>query len=100
MFYLLQERLHHYYRLNQEIELINEARENKINAEKEVNETKNTNNNLDPTIDENISSNRAPRRKRGFQAKEKELSVSNSNDEIRKEKNIKDTVVEPQLDIN
>ena len=90
----------HYYRLNQEIELINEARENKINAEKEVNEIKNTNNNLDPTIDENISSNRAPRRKRGFQAKEKELLVSNNNDEIRKEKNIKDTVVEPQLDIN
>ena len=30
----------HYYRLNQEIDLNNEARENRINAEKEINENK------------------------------------------------------------
>ena len=91
----------HYYRLNQEIELNNEARENKINAEKEANETKNTNNNLDTTIDENASSNRVPRRKRGFQAKEKELLASKSDDAIKQDENNEDKIlIQPQLDIN
>ena len=100
----------HYYRLNQEIELNNEARENKINAENKINENKinenkineNYNNNgLDATEDDKIPNNRSPRRKRGFQAKEKELLASKSDDPIKQDENNEDKVlVEPQLDIN
>ena len=90
----------HYYRLNQEIELNNEARENKINAEKEINEN-NHNNDLDTTVEEKTPNNRAPRRKRGFQAKEKELLVTTSDDAIKEDKNDEDKVlIQPQLDIN
>ena len=90
----------HYYRLNQEIELNNEARENKINAEKEINEN-NHNNDLDVTVEEKPPNNRAPRRKRGFQAKEKELLVTTSDDAIKEDKNDEDKVlIQPQLDIN
>jgi hypothetical protein len=96
----------HYYRLNQEIELNNEARENKIkaenkiNAEKEINEN-NHNNDLDTTVEEKTPNNRAPRRKRGFQAKEKELLVTKSDDAIKEDKNNEDKVlIQPQLDIN
>ena len=85
----------HYYRLNQEIELNNEARENKINAEKEINEN-NHNNDLDTTVEEKTHNNRAPRRKRGFQAKEKELLVTKSDDAIKEDK----VIIQPQLDIN
>ena len=90
----------HYYRLNQEIELNNEARENKINAENKISE--NTNNNgLDATEDDKIPNNRSPRRKRGFQAKEKELLASKSDDPIKQDENNEDkALVEPQLDIN
>ena len=79
----------HYYRLNQEIELNNEARENKIktenkiNAEKEINEN-NYNNDLDTTVEEKLLNNRPSRRKRGFQAKEKELLVTTSVDQSKK----------------
>ena len=95
----------HYYRLNQEIELNNEARENKINAENKISENKiseNYNNNdLDATEDDKIPNNRSPRRKRGFQAKEKELLASKSDDPIKQDENNEDKVlVEPQLDIN
>ena len=95
----------HYYRLNQEIELNNEARENKINAENKINENKisenNNNNGLDATEDDKIPNNRSPRRKRGFQAKEKELLASKSDDPIKQDENNEDKVlVEPQLDIN
>ena len=85
----------HYYRLNQEIELNNEARENKINPEKEINEN-NHNNDLDTTVEEKTPNNRAPRRKRGFQAKEKELLVTKSDDAIKEDK----VIIQPQLDIN
>ena len=91
----------HYYRLNQEIELNNEARENKINVEKEINEVKNNNNETIIPLEEQSSNNRAPRRKRGFQAKEKELVVAKSDDEIKQDENNEDKViVEPELDIN
>ena len=96
----------HYYRLNQEIELNNEARENKINAEKELNAEKeisenNHNNDEDATLEEKTPNNRSPRRKRGFQAKEKELLASKSDDAIKQDENNEDKVlVQPQLDIN
>ena len=90
----------HYYRLNQEIELNNEARENKIKAEKEINEN-NHNNDLDTTVEDPPPNNRVPRRKRGFQAKEKELLVTTSDDAIKEDKNDEDKVlIQPQLDIN
>jgi len=91
----------HYYRLNQEIELNNEARENKINAEntinaeKEINEN-NHNNDLDTTVEEKTPNNRTPRRQRGFQAKEKELLITKSDDAIKEDK----VLIQPQLDIN
>ena len=96
----------HYYRLNQEIELNNEARENKINAENKINTEKeisenNHNNNVEATVEEKIPNNRSPRRKRGFQAKEKELLVIKSEDAIKEDKNKEDKVlIQPQLDIN
>ena len=93
----------HYYRLNQEIDLNNEARESKINAEKEINPIKSNNNELELEIDlvEKSSNNRVPRRKRGFQAKEKESLVIKDDDKIKQDENIEDKViVEPQLDIN
>ena len=101
----------HYYRLNQEIELNNEARENKINAENKISENKisenkisennNNNNGLDATEDDKIPNNRSSRRKRGFQAKEKELLASKSDDPIKQDENNEDkALVEPQLDIN
>ena len=102
----------HYYRLNQEIELNNEARENKINAEKEINIEKeisaeietsenNHNNDVDATVEEKTPNSRSPRRKRGFQAKEKESLASKSDNAIKQEGNNEDKVlVQPQLDIN
>ena len=96
----------HYYRLNQEIEFNNEARENKIkteniiNADKEINEN-NYNNDLDTTVEEKLLNNRPSRRKRGFQAKEKELLVTTSDDPIKKDTNDEDKVlIQSQLDIN
>jgi hypothetical protein len=90
----------HYYRLNQEIELNNEARENKINAENKISEN-NHNNDVDATENDKIPNNRSPRRKRGFQAKEKELLASKSDDPIKQDENNEDkAIVEPQLDIN
>ena len=90
----------HYYRLNQEIELNNEARENKINAENKISEN-NHNNDLETTEEDKTPNNRSPRRKRGFQAKEKELLASKTDDPIKQGENNEDKVlVEPQLDIN
>ena len=95
----------HYYRLNQEIELQNETRENKINAENKISENKisenNHNNDVDALEEDKIPNNRSPRRKRGFQAKEKELLASKTDDPIKQGENNEDKVlVEPQLDIN
>ena len=95
----------HYYRLNQEIELNNEARENKINAENKISENKisenNHNNDVNAIEEDKTPNNRSPRRKRGFQAKEKELLASKTDDPIKQGENNEDKVlVEPQLDIN
>ena len=102
----------HYYRLNQEIELNNEARENKINSENKINIEKeinvekeisenNHNNDVNATVEEKIPNNRSPRRKRGFQAKEKELLVTKNNDVIKQDENNEEKVImQPQLDIN
>jgi hypothetical protein len=105
----------HYYRLNQEIELNNEARENKINAENKISENKisenkisenkisenNHNNDVNALEEDKTPNNRSPRRKRGFQAKEKELLASKTDDPIKQGENNEDKVlVEPQLDIN
>ena len=89
----------HYYRLNKEIELNNEARENKLNAEKEVNEN-NTNNETQSEISENETYSKPPRRKRAFQAKEKELLVNENNIEDKTDK-ANETIeeIEPQLNI-
>jgi len=90
----------HYYRLNQEIELNNEARENKINAENKISEN-NHNNDVNALEEDKTPDNRSPRRKRGFQAKEKELLASKTDDPIKQGENNEDKVlVEPQLDIN
>ena len=84
----------HYYRLNQEIELNNEARENKISEN-------NNNNDVNALEEDKTPDNRSPRRKRGFQAKEKELLASKTDDPIKQGENNEDKVlVEPQLDIN
>jgi len=95
----------HYYRLNQEIELNNEARENKINAENKISENKisenNHNNDVNALEEDKTPNNRSPRRKRGFQAKEKELLASKTDDPIKQGENNEDKVlVEPKLDIN
>ena len=95
----------HYYRLNQEIELNNEVRENKINTEKVVTENNNNNNNnnnndVEIVLEEKSHDNQVPRQKKGFQAKEKELLDDNIKDEVKQDKNNKDKVIEPQLDIN
>ena len=102
----------HYYRLNQEIELNNEARENKINSENKINIEKeinvekeisenNHNNDVDATVEGKTPNDRSPRRKRGFQAKEKELLASKSDDVIKQDENNEDKVfIQPQLDIN
>ena len=85
----------HYYRLNKEIDVNNEARENKISAEKESNENK-INNETQSIPTEIETYNKPPRRKRAFQAKEKELLVNE-----KKTDEIIDTKIEnePQLDI-
>ena len=57
----------HYYRIHKEIEVNNEAKEAKLNAEK------NTNENVSLEIEaENSENERLPRRKRGFQIREVE----------------------------
>ena len=88
----------HYYRLNKEIELISEARENRVNTEKEVNENK-TNDLPEPTIDQN-STNRPPKRQRSFRAREKELLTKDKNIELTvEESDLTQVDKEPQLDI-
>ena len=89
----------HYYRLNKEIELNHEARENKIAAEKEANDNK-LNYDAQPIPSQDDTSNKPPRRKRAFQAKEKEL-LSTENNIENKPNEINTTKVEnePQLDI-
>ena len=89
----------HYYRLNKEIELNHEARANKIAAEKEANDNT-LNYDAQPIPSQDDTFNKPPRRKRAFQAKEKELLNTENNIED-KANEIKTTKVEnqPQLDI-
>ena len=68
----------HYYRLQKEIEINNEAKEAKIKNEIQPSE--------DPVPDVEIDKNekndkRPPRRKRGFQIRENELKVTENNSE-------------------
>ena len=68
----------HYYRLQKEIEINNEAKEAKIKNEIQPSE--------DPVPDVEIDKNekndkRPPRRKRGFEIRENELKVTENNSE-------------------
>ncbi len=71
----------HYFRIHKEIEINNDAREAKLNVEKVPNE----NNSPEPDNEnnENNENNRLPRRKRGFQIREGELSAQESNNETK-----------------
>jgi hypothetical protein len=68
----------HYYRIHKEIEMNNELKEAKLNAEK------NTNENGSPEIDnENDEKTKPSRRKRGFQIRENELIIQKDNNETK-----------------
>ena len=67
----------HYYRIHKEIEMNNEAKEAKLNAEK------NTNENSSEIENENNDNKRPPRRKRGFEIRENELLAQNVNNETK-----------------
>ena len=68
----------HYYRLQKEIEINNEAKEAKIKNEIQPSEDSVT----DAEIDKNEKNDkRPPRRKRGFQIRENELKVTENNSE-------------------
>ena len=68
----------HYYRIHKEIEINNEAKEAKLNIEK------NTNENSSPETDiENNENKRPPRRKRGFQIRENEILAQEDNSEAK-----------------
>ena len=89
----------HYYRLNKEIDLNNEARENKNTIEKEANDN-NIKNDTQPIPSQNETFNKPPRRKRAFQAKEKELLGTENNVEDKTDQIIETKIEsEPQLDI-
>ncbi len=75
----------HYYRLQKEIELNNENKENKIKTEL----TTTSNNSSIIEVDDNEkTTNKPSRRKRGFQIRETELSSLENNDvkEIKNDK--------------
>ena len=89
----------HYYRLNKEIDLNNEFRENKITTDNEANDNK-INNDTQPIPSQNESHSKAPRRKRAFQAKENELLTTENKVEDKADKAIETKIEnEPQLDI-
>ena len=67
----------HYYRIHKEIEINNEAKEAKLNAEK------NTNENSSEIVNENNDNKRPPRRKRGFQIRENEVLIQDDNNETK-----------------
>ena len=76
----------HYYRLQKEIELNTENKENKIKPEF----TNTSNNSSIIAIDDNEKTTKKPsRRKRGFQMREAELSTIENNDEGNDVKEIK-----------
>ena len=68
----------HYYRIHKEIEMNNEAKEAKLNAEKNMNE----NSSLE-IENENNENTRPSRRKRGFQIRESELLIQDDNNETK-----------------
>ena len=75
----------HYYRIHKEIEINNEAKEAKLNAEKNMND--NGSSEIEPESNESNESNeknenqRPPRRKRGFQIRENELLTQDDNND-------------------
>ena len=75
----------HYYRIHKEIEINNEAKETKLNAEKNMND--NGSSEIEPESNESNESNeknenqRPPRRKRGFQIRENELLTQDDNND-------------------
>ena len=76
----------HYYRLQKEIELNTENKENKIKPEF----TTTSNNSSIIAIDDNEKTTKKPsRRERGFQIREAELSSLENNDESNEVKEIK-----------
>ena len=76
----------HYYRLQKEIELNIENKENKIKSEL----TTTSNNSSIIDLDDNEKSTKKPsRRRRGFQIREAELSSLQNNDESNEVKEIK-----------
>ena len=79
----------HYYRLQKEIELNTENKENKIKPEF----TNTSNNSSIIAIDDNEKTTKTPsRRKRGFQMREAELSTLENNEESNEVKEIKPTI--------
>ena len=71
----------HYYRIHKEIEINNEAKEAKLNAEKNSNE--NSTSELETENNANNEIKRPPRRKRGFQIRENELLDQDDNNETK-----------------
>ena len=75
----------HYYRIHQEIEINNEAKETKLNPEKNNNE--NSNSEIEVENKDKNNNKRPPRRKRGYQIRETELlAQEDENTKIIKEK--------------
>ena len=74
----------HYYRIHQEIEINNEAKEIKMNAEKN---NENSNSEIEVENKDKNNNKRPPRRKRGYQIRETELlAQEDENTKIIKEK--------------
>ena len=89
----------HYYRLNKEIDLNNESRENKISTDKDADKNK-VNHDTQIITSQNENFSKPPRRKRAFQAKEEELLVAENNIEDKTDKISEPKIEnEPKLDI-
>ena len=71
----------HYYRIHKEIEMNNEAKEAKLNAEKNINE--NGPSEIETENDDKNDNIRTPRRKRGFQIRENELLSQDDNNQTK-----------------
>ena len=71
----------HYYRIHKEIELNNEAKEAKLNVEKNTNENSSTE--IETANNENNGDKKPPRRQRGFQIRENELLAQDDKNETK-----------------
>ena len=71
----------HYYRIHKEIEINNEAKEAKLNAEKNIND--NSSSEIESESNEQNEIRRPPRRKRGFQIRENELLAEDDNNDTK-----------------